>query len=154
MKKKLNFKVIFAIMILLSSIIFTSILILTQGPVYTSTRAVIEYDFIINESQYQDVCDSLQNISYDFYFDRSEISTGAFYFFHRDKSNQIDERYSIEGHLYVKDKLTIPLRMKPHKGEKEDKELMKSNIDFIKNILLPILGEPSNVICKTMIPSG
>jgi hypothetical protein len=155
MKKKLNLKVLFVITILWLSILFTSIIIfINQRPVYDSTHAEIKYDFIINESQYQDMCDTLQNISYQSYFNRFEIDAGEFFFFHRDKFNKIDERYTIRGTLWVKDKLTIPLNMKAYKSEEDDKELMKSNIDFIKNILFPILGEPSKITCVPMIPSG
>lgn len=153
MKKKLNFKVIFAIMILLCSIIFTSILILTnQGPVYDSTHAILYYNKI-NESQSYDVCASLQNISYKYYFDQSEIRGGEFYFYHRDESGNIDKKYSIRGEIWP-NTFAILLDLKATKSEKEDKELLESDINFIKNLLYPILGEPNKISCITMVPTG
>jgi hypothetical protein len=153
MKKKLNFKVIFVIAILLCSIIFTSFLILTnQGPVYDSTHAILYYNEI-NESQTYDVLVTLQNISYKYYFDLSEPSGDEFYFYHRDESGKIDNKYSIRGEIW-EDPFAILLDFKATKSEKEDKELLKSDINFIKNLLYPILGEPIRVSCETMIPSG
>jgi hypothetical protein len=153
MKKKLNLKVLFVIIIFLFSIFFTYILILTDpGPSYDSTHATLNYNEI-NESQLYNVLVTLQNISYKYYFDLSEPSGYEFYFYHRDESGNIDNKYSIRGEIW-EDSFAILLDFKATKSEKEDKELLNSDINFIKDLLYPILGEPNKVSYVTMVPSG
>jgi hypothetical protein len=150
-KKKLIVEIIIVISILIISSFFLAPLFDDRESNDYHTYAQIYYRLRINESQYHNVCDILQNISDGYDFDRRKIDHGSFYYFVTDKNGQLDTNLRFRGSLSFRDDyFVISFNMVAHENKEKDKELMESNLDYIKNSLYPILNEPTEIECDTV----